>query len=269
MSFNPDTTTEKHYFCNQLFDEIKILPVKEKIGKSIILDYVLKTCTKEDLFATKEIKDQPSTTRLVEVLGQDNYTEVCDYQIGTFYRILNDLNTLLKENINIDKSDQEEQNLKNKFFDNARNKSRIFGLVSGEMSNILYNSKINTEITCQFAKDLPIEDLEEIIVWYDEKLKGNSDSIKNEEVDQKIEQIKNYIVGKYAIEYFSREDIDKGLRDHIIIPVFPHTDLNKSDKKWLLDIVNKKTEISTTLSIRRLGNIIRKINDAFNLLRKD
>ena len=137
MPFNPDTTAEKHYFCNQLFDQIKILPVKEKIQKSKTLDYVLKKCSKENLFATKEIKDQPSTIDLVEVLGQDNYSEVCDYQIGTFYRILTDLNTLLQENIKTKEFDQEEQNLKNKFFDNARNKSRIFGLVSGEMSNIL------------------------------------------------------------------------------------------------------------------------------------
>ena len=268
MPFNPDTTAEKHYFCNQLFDQIKILPVKEKIQKSKILNYVLKTYNKEDLFATKEIKDQLSTTDLTEVLGQDNYSEVCDYQIGTFYRILTDLNTLLQENIKIDKSDQEEQNLKNKFFDNPRNKSRIFGLVSGEMSNILYNSKVNTETACQFAKDLPIEDLEMVIAWYDEKTKESFDSSKNEEVDQKIEQIKNYIVGKYGSEYFSREIIDQDLIKHFIIPTFPHTDLSELDKKWLLDLVNKQTKISTTLTIRRLGNIIRKLNDELYKSRK-
>ena len=268
MPFNPDTTAEKHWFCNQLFDEIKILPVKEKIQKSKILDYVLKTYSKEDLFATKKIKDQLSTTDLVEVLGQDNYSEVCDYQIGTFYRILTDLNTLLKEDIKTEKSDQKEQILKNNFFDNARNKSRIFGLVSGEMSNILYNSKINTEITCQFAKDLPIEDLERVITWYDKKNEKSPDSIKNEEVDQKIEQIKNYIVGKYASEYFSREVVDQDLIKNLIIPIFPYTDLNDSDKKWLLDIAHKEINILTNLAIRRLGNIIRKLNDEFYKLSK-
>ena len=116
---------------------------------------------------------------------------------------------------------------------------------------------------------MPIEDLERIIVWYDKKSEKSPDSSKNDELDSKIEQIKNYIVGKYAIEYFSRESIDHDLRKHIIIPIFPHTDLKDLDKKWLLDLVNKETGISTILAIRRLGLIIRKINEAFNLLRKD